>query len=132
MRAAKEEEAGGDPEKVEGGSQKGERATYEFQVVKPIGEGETEKTMLYDAEGQCVLFLSAERCEIEEVGERVRPTALYICKREGRLHLLGTGQELVAEERWRGISLEYWYLTMTGIYGAHMDIPIRLLRVTNA
>ena len=56
---------------------------------------------------------------------------IYANEKGGPCHL-ETGQESGAEAGRRGISLEYWYLTMTGIYGAHMDIPIRLLRVTNA
>ena len=46
----------------------------------------------------------------------------YICRREGRLRQLEIEKEEGVEEKWRGISSEYWYLTMAGAYMRHRRI----------
>ena len=70
----------------------------------------------YDAEEHCNLGLASGRWAVEELGDKVQLTTLYICRGDGRLHHIEMGRESETEERWRGISLVYWYLAITGTY----------------
>ena len=80
------------------------------------GGGESVKMGPYNAEDRWHLGLASEKWAVGELGDRVWLTAHYICKREGRMHHIEMGQAAATKEGWIGISLEYWYLAITGTY----------------
>ena len=92
--------------------------TYESQVVWPFGARKkgSGKTEPYYSEEHWHIGLAADRWGIEELGDNVWLTSLYICKREGMPHRIEMGQEVGTEGVWGGISPEYCYLTITGTY----------------
>ena len=62
----------------------------------------------------------ADRWDIEEMGRRIWLAALYLRHRAGRYnHPERTTESQEIEGAWKGISLEYWHLSMTGTYMRH-------------
>ena len=92
--------------------------TYGSRVARHMDKkkGRSQKAIMYDAEEHWHPGLASEERAIADIGDRVRSTTLYICKGDGRLRQLELEREAGIEEKWIGVSLEYWHLTMTGTY----------------
>ena len=107
MRVIKEEETSEDKESEESEEiQRRERMPYGSRAVSLMGgeKRRSQEAIMYDAEEHWHLGLASGEWPIGEIGERVRITPLYVCKREGRLRQLelepeagvaGNGEESV-------------------------------------
>ena len=111
--------------------------TYDSHAAKHLG-GEKKRSQeveAYDSENGGIQDYHQMNGQLE-IQERVRPAALYVCKSEGRLHHLEMARQTGIEEKWRRISLAYWYLAMTGTYIRHIwvspfDLYESLIRRSN-
>ena len=92
--------------------------TYESHVIRHRDEltKMSQGVERYGAEYYWHFGLSASAWSVADIGLRVFITALYICRREGRLHQLEGESEAKSEEKRRGICMEYWYIALTGMY----------------
>ena len=84
-----------------------------------------------DAEEHLHRGLAPDEWPIEDIGERARLAAFYICIRGGLLHQLEMEQEAGVEEKWRGqsgILVPYhdWY-----IHASSVDIAIGYMGIFN-
>ena len=91
---------------------------YESRLVRHMDgrKSKSKEAIMYDAEEHWHLRLPSGEWPIEDIGERVWLTSLYICKREGGASSIGVRERSRVDGKWRGVSLEYRYLTSMGTY----------------
>ena len=98
------------------------RKSHASQRVRQLGE----RPEPYDDEEQRHLGLCSDRWAIGELWPKMWRETRHICQKEGKWSHVEIGRvpgEI--EEVWKGISLEYWYLSPhMGVYGESAGLSI--------